>query len=162
MRAFSIAMLVSCVMVSGVLVSGVWAADEQAKEEKEPPRTGNIAGSTSTGQVGFVGADAFGEERNDITGSVSKVRPGRFVVRVFNNSDTDTFSASFELKHLNAKGDRIKSETFNYSLAPKKSAERTITTGPLTDNMMLDLTRVRSTATKKKEVPNSQAASKNG
>lgn len=132
--------------------ASISCAQEKPAEEKKLPRTGNLAGTTSAGSVDFVGNDdAYGGQLNDIGGSVSKVRPGRFTVRVFNNSESDTYSAHFVLKHLNVKGERIKSESFSYTLAPKKTAERTVSTGPLTDNMMLSLDSVKSVGSTKKD-----------
>lgn len=130
---------------------------EDSKEKE--PRLGNLAGSGVTnanGSRGYVGADAFGEDKNPITGSMSK-KSNSCVLKVFNNSD-DRYSASVAGIGMDKDGKVTKRDTFSFTLGAKQSSERSMTVGSNTTNCSLELTSARNLSPKKDDAENKETA----
>ena len=88
------------------------------------------------------------EPTSPITGSVSRVSPGQWVMRVFNNSE-DRYSVNLEVAQYNIRGAKIKGDSFSYTLKPKETAERPINAESSTDRCELNLKSWKNLSEKK-------------
>lgn len=127
------------------LSSSLFIADTSSllAQEKTKPITGVIAGNTTKDSaVDYAGESDSGP--NPISGSVSKERPGRFIVRIFNSSEDERYSASFTLDLLDRNGKKVRSESFSYTLSPNDKKERIVSAPQSAEQTMLKLTSVKS------------------
>ncbi len=118
------------------------AQDE--KPEKKLPKSGSLSISSSGTSASKNFPDPWGADNvvdsnsAPITGSVSKISPTNWVAKVFNNSD-DTYSVSLAVYQYDRRNTKIKSDSFSYTLRPRESAERPISTSMNTEQCELDL-----------------------
>jgi hypothetical protein len=114
---------------------------------------GTIAQTSNSGAGTNVAIDTFGELSDPlkddkgvpadpsqvaITGSVSNVKPGRWLVKIFNNSAAPV-SGSFRFIELGKVGAKLKSTPFFKRLLPNEAYERQFSTLPVTLDARLDI-----------------------
>lgn len=103
--------------------------DGGKKEKKDLPKTGVLAlymSSASTNvkaPLPWGGVDASGDKPSPLTASILKREDG-WIIRIVNNSTDKGYSANFEFASYDAKGKKIKSDPFSYSLKPGERVER--------------------------------------
>ena len=108
----------------------------EVKPDKELPKRGNLSTTFNTGQAASSAPEPFGfdelrrDEVSPLTGSISRVKPGEWLVRVFNNSKTDTYSVNVEALQINEHLRVVKRDAFTYTLSPNSSKEQSITAAP--------------------------------
>jgi hypothetical protein len=108
-------------------------ASPNKKKQRKLPASGELSSSSSGGYgshtVGDVwgGVDAAGKQTAPIGGSVSKVSPREWKASVTNNSSKDTYSVDVRVSIFNARGNKIKGDSFSFRLKPKQSASRSMT-----------------------------------
>ncbi|RMG40378.1 MAG: hypothetical protein D6719_11095 [Candidatus Dadabacteria bacterium] len=143
-----------------VLTSPALALDEQEEEEKLPP-SGTLA-STVGGGYGDArvdipwGSDAKGGA--PISGSVSRAADGKWLMKVFNNSE-DIYDVNLEVVQYDSRGRKIKSDHFTYRLKPGGSEERIVSGRSNTKNAALRLNGWKKISTKKKKQDEEKSAS---
>jgi hypothetical protein len=127
-----------------LVITGRVNAENVKSEEKVLPRSGSLS-QTISGVHGsravsepWGGTDTQGKDQPPISGSVSRISPTRWVMRIFNNS-SDAYSVDLSVVQLNRQGNKIKSDSFSYSLKPGQTAERDIAASSLTEQCSLDL-----------------------
>ncbi len=94
--------------------------------DKEPSIPSTLSGTYSGGNEGRAidsGYDVFSQDPNPISGSVSK-HGNDLVVKVFNNSE-DKYRVTFKLIQYGDRGNKVKSDSFSYTLDGGESRERT-------------------------------------
>ena len=130
-------------------LSNSWA------EDKEVPKTGTLSSSVSGGH-GTAEVDlpwqenVFSDERPPLTGSVSRIGAQQWIAKLFNNSE-DRYSVSAEVAQYNAKGVKIKSDSYSVVLKPKEVNEREIRGELYTDRANLNLRSWKNLSQKTKQ-----------
>jgi|GEM_PF-1810736 len=126
------------------------ASRGEVKEKKEElPKSGVLSRSLGTGYQstnvdmpwGSDGKDSAGgaaSGRPPISGSVSKVSPAQWLMRVFNNSE-DSYSVNLRVIQRDMRGTVLKSDSFSYNLRPGQKAERSISSYRNTADAELNL-----------------------
>jgi hypothetical protein len=85
-----------------------------------------------TGQVSnavpepFGVVDPSGREISPITGSVSRVDSDTWMMKVFNNSGTETYAVDVEVLQRDERGSVVKRDAYSYTLQPKASTSREV------------------------------------
>ena len=112
-------------ILATVCFAGVSSAENA---EKVLPKSGSLSSTVTGGYRGSMGVDVpWGENvlseepTSPITGSVSRVSPGQWVMRVFNNSE-DRYSVNLEVAQYNIRGAQIKGDSFSYTLKAKEAS----------------------------------------
>lgn len=89
--------------------------------------------------------------QSPLTGTVFKKSAREWIAKVFNNSSTDTFSASIKIIQKNVAGSSVKTDSFSVTLKPRESSERPISGSLNAANASLELVswkKLKSTAPK--------------
>jgi len=142
--------------------AGAGKAGEVEKDEKLP-RSGLLSSASVGGYasktVGEVwgGVDDRGEELAPVSGSVSRLSPREWVVRLTNNSE-DTYAVSVELSMFNERGSRIKGDSFSYTLKPGQQTSRPVNGTPEVSEAQLYLRSWRNLSAEKRKREKARAA----
>jgi hypothetical protein len=140
----------------------------QTVPDKKLPRTGSLSSSFVTGRSVTTAPEPFGfdelnrYEESPITGSVSRVRPGQWQLKVFNNSEKDTYAVDVEVFQLNDGLAVVKRDFFSYTIPAKGSKTQDIAEASGVKGAEMNLTRWRNLTSKKKvgTAPSQQSAKK--
>ena len=116
------------------------------KPKEEFPKSGVLSRSVTTGydsrnvEMPWTkkGASTGLDEVAPISGSVSKISNKQWRMKVFNNTE-DTYSVSLKVVQVTASGSYLKSDSFSYTLKPKQSEERTVSSTEATADASLEL-----------------------
>lgn len=106
-------------------------APTPAKKETPLPKSGVISSSIDSGagkrvvEMPWGQKDVTESDAPPVSGSVSRLNPREWIIKVFNNSEK-TYSVSLRLTQFNARGGQTRGDSFSYTLRPKQSAERTV------------------------------------
>lgn len=151
MRAFQ---LVLGLAITSVVALSV-AAQEKAPKKKELPQSGVLSSTASTGynqkSVAGLWGDPYGrgsEAGAPISGSVSRLSPKEWNMSV-SNSSKDPYSVSLEVVQFDARGTRVKGDSFSYTLAPAQRIDRRIASAVNTVDCQLKLLQWKNLAPKK-------------
>lgn len=142
--------------------SGAGKAGEVEEDEKLP-RSGLLSSASVGGYasktVGEVwgGVDDSGEHLAPVSGSVSRLSPREWVVRLTNNSE-DTYAVSVELSMFNERGSRIKGDSFSYTLKPGQQTSRPVNGTPEVSEAQLYLRSWRNLSAEKRKRAKAGAA----
>lgn len=131
------------------------SAEEQKKAKKELTKSGVLSqtrsGGTAATEVDVPwGTDVLKDKPAPISGSVSRVGPRDWMLRVFNNTE-DTYSASLEVVQMARGGNRLKSDHYSYTLKPKQKVERKFSTLQTVTDCSLNLTKWKNLSGDKKK-----------
>ncbi|MEY4668464.1 MAG: hypothetical protein RL518_1163 [Pseudomonadota bacterium] len=119
----------------------------QVKSDKELPKSGNLSTTFNTGRAASTAPEPFGfdelrrDEVSPLTGSISRINPGEWQIRVFNNSKSDTYSVNVEALQLNESLRVVKRDVFTYTLSPNSSKQQSVTAAPGVKGAELNLDR---------------------
>lgn len=144
--------LVAC---TSVVLPSVTVAE--VKKDKDLPSSGVLSSTTQGGSAvnnvaePFGGEDPSGRAVSPITGSVVKGAGERWRVKVFNNSETDTYSVDVEVNQLNGNKALVKRDAFTFVLKPKGSKDTTVGSGVGTKTAQLALTSYTNLTARKVE-----------
>lgn len=128
----------------------------QTVPDKKLPQRGSLSSSFVTGRSVTTAPEPFGfdelnrDEESPITGSVSRVRPGQWELKVFNNSEKDTYAVDVEVFQLNDSLAVVKRDYFSYTLSPKSSKAQDIAEASGVKGAEMNLTRWTNLTAKKK------------
>ncbi len=146
--------LVLVVIAAAASLSRVEAEEGAASKATPLPRSGSLSTSISTGAVNQKIPDVWGgvdgKDEAPIAGSVSRLNPSTWQMKVFNNSK-DTYSANLGVVQRNSRGSVVKSDSFSYTLRPNQSESRTIAAGLNATEAALDLRSFKNLSQKKRE-----------
>lgn len=140
--------------LSGASISGVVA---EVKKDKELPSRGVLSSTTQGGFAvnnvaePFGGEDPSGRSVSPITGSVVKGPGDRWILKVFNNSETDTYSVDVEVIQLNGNRALVRRDAFTYLLKPGTSKEGSVSSGVGTKTAQLTLSSYHNLTARKVE-----------
>jgi hypothetical protein len=144
--------------LAGSLLIGLGSvAHAEVKKDKDLPSRGVLSSTTQGGLAvnnvaePFGGEDPSGREVSPITGSVVKAAGDRWRLKVFNNSDANTYSVDVEVVQLNSTRALVKRDAFTYVLKPKASKEQTVVSGVGTKTAQLVLTSYTNLTARKEE-----------
>ncbi len=107
----------------------------EVRKDKELPKSGTLSATVQSGQAVNVAAEPFGFDDNNagavapLTGSVSRQGVGYWRARVFNNSQTDTYSAHVELLQRNERKVVVRRDAFTYTIGPKSEKSEVVSEG---------------------------------
>ena len=154
-----------------VFVVGMASQTEaQTVPDKKLPKSGTLSSTFVTGSSVNVAPEPFGldnptgNDQSPITGSVSRMRPGVWQVKVFNNSQKDTYSVNVEVVQLNESFTAVKRDFFSYTIAPQGFKSQDVSEGLNVKGAQLNLSKWKNLTAKKKasarsSQSNSQASS---
>jgi len=149
-------------IVIAASVPGVRVEAQPAGKKKQLPSSGSLSTSISTGAVDRKIPDVWGgvdsKDEAPIAGSVSRLNPSTWQMKVFNNS-SDTYSANLGVVQRNSRGSVVKTDSFSYTLRPNQSESRTIPAGLNATEAALDLRSFKNLSQKKRDA---EKASKSG
>ncbi len=143
-----------CAVVCAVGVVSTTMAE--TVPDKKLPKEGSLASTFVTGRSVASAPEPFGfdelnrNEKSPITGSVSRVRPGEWQLKVFNNSREDTYAVDVEVLQLNDALAVVKRDFFSYTIPPQGSKAQSISEGSGVKGAEMSLTKWRNLTSKKK------------
>lgn len=129
----------------------------EVKKDKDLPATGVLSSTTQGGFAvnnvaePFGGEDPSGRSVSPITGSVVRGPGDRWFLKVFNNSEADTYSVDVEVIQLNANRAVVKRDAFTYTLKPGSSKEGSVGSGVGTKSAQLTLSGYHNLTARKAE-----------
>lgn len=144
------------------VASKAWA---QTVSDKKLPKTGSLSSTFVTGSSVNVAPEPFGsdnpmgDEQSPITGSVSRVKPGEWQLKVFNNSKDDTYAVDVEVSQFNESFTSVKRDYFSYTIPPQGSKVQSISEGLGVKGAQLNLSKWRNLTSKKKAAAKSSPPS---
>ncbi len=124
--------------------------------DKNLPKEGSLASTFVTGRSVASAPEPFGfdelnrNERSPITGSVSRLKPGEWQLKVFNNSQKDTYAVDVEVLQLNEALSVVKRDFFSYTIPPQGSKAQSISEASGVKGAEMSLTKWRNLTSKKK------------
>jgi hypothetical protein len=113
-----------------------------------------------TGQVSnavpepFGVVDPSGREVSPITGSVSRVDNDTWMMKVVNNSSTETYAVDVEVLQSDERGSVVKRDAYSYTLQPKATTSREVSSALHVRAADLNLTKYRNVTRRKKLASN--------
>ena len=134
------------------------SAAPAVKEVEEPslPPSGTLASSGSSGYSGkgrspaaWGGDDLFSGKRAPISGSIAKEGDRSWSMSVNNSDQEATYSIDVSVEQYNVNGDRIKLDSYSYTLAPGASQSRTVGSPNGVTEARLELRKWRKHESKK-------------
>ena len=131
----------------------------QVRQDKDLPQSGTLSTTVQTGRAANVAPGPFGFEElgksevSPITGSVSRAKPGEWVVKVFNNSPSDTYSVDVEVLQRNDREVVVKRDAFSYTLKPNSSKEQPVSEGVGVRGAELKLSKYSNLTAKRAKAP---------
>jgi hypothetical protein len=84
-------------------------------------------------------------------GSISKLKPGQWELRVFNNSETDTYSVNVEALQRSDNLQIVKRDSFTYTLPPRSSKRQLLIGAPGVKGAELNLTSYTNLSARRKK-----------
>lgn len=126
--------------------------------DKKLPKQGSLASTFVTGRSVTTSPEPFGfdelnrNEKSPITGSVSRLKPGEWQLKVFNNSQQDTYAVDVQVLQLNDALVVVKRDFFSYTLPPQGSKSQSISEASGVKGAEMSLTKWRNLTSKKKAV----------
>lgn len=129
----------------GFAASSVATLRAQEAKETPLPKSGTLSRTLSqeSGSKSIPdpwgGTDLNEDSQPPITGSVSIQSRDKFVMRIFNNTEEDTYSVRVDVVQLDKSDRKVRVDPFSYTLGPKKSAERTVTRAASAADASLEL-----------------------
>lgn len=134
-------------LVLGVLFCAGPSFAESDAKKKTLPKTGSLSSSGSFGSGSAAVDVPWGDEDAakggaPISGSVSRLDAGQWLMKVFNNSKT-AYSVNLEVVQFDKSGKRVKGDFYSYVLQPGKSAERKVGSASSTEYAELKLNNWR-------------------
>ena len=139
----------------GLSLGVAYCQDGEGKKP-ELPKSGVLSRSLTTGYQS-TNVDMPWNEKNaaltqqaPVTGSVSRISPREWRMRVFNNSQ-DTYSVNLRVRQLSNSGAQLRSDSFSYTLKGGESAERALAAAFNSEDAILVLDSWRNLTPKKKE-----------
>jgi hypothetical protein len=157
-----VSVALSIVIAASVPGVRVEAEAEPAGKKKQLPSSGSLSTSISTGAVDRKIPDVWGgvdsKDEAPIAGSVSRLNPSTWQMKVFNNS-SDTYSANLGVVQRNSRGSVVKTDSFSYTLRPNQSESRTISAGLNATEAALDLRSFKNLSQKKRDAERARKSS---
>ncbi|MBX7144444.1 MAG: hypothetical protein K1X79_08355 [Oligoflexia bacterium] len=145
------------------LAPSVWA-EEQPTKKKELPQTGVLSSTAQTGynqkSVGGLWGDPYGRGSDagaPISGSVSRLSAKEWNMSV-SNASKDPYSVSLEVAQFDARGTKVRSDSFSYTLSAGQRIDRRIASATNTVDCQLKLRQWKNLAPKAPEKDNGKAA----
>jgi hypothetical protein len=141
------------VCLAGVFFGSSVVADSKSPEvikDKDLPKRGVLASTYAGGQgindleEPFGGDDPSGKSVAPITGSVSRASVDSWVIKVFNNSESDTYSVDVEVAQRDGRDVVCKRDFFTYKLEPKKSNGQPVSAGVGSETAQLTLVKYKN------------------
>ena len=144
--------ITSLMLLSIIADSGLYA-DTGGNTQKKPaelPKSGLLAGTLAGGYGGSAlggpwgGVDAQGGETSPIQASASRLDDRNWLLKVFNNSE-DKYVVNIELEQRGSRNQRLKNNSFLFSLKGGESAERRVPGHPASFNSVVKLKNWKKT-----------------
>ncbi len=122
------------------------SAEPKKEEEKEPVRTGTIAGSGRFKETKGINVDSSGSSPGDepsvISGAVSRKSQTECVAKIV-NSGKKRYSVSFKVVGVDARGSKVLDKSFSGSVSPGSTLEKTVSSCKTGLNLSVDLRSAR-------------------
>lgn len=155
MKRSTFAMVVVCALVTltSVVTPQLAFSEEKkvtVKKDKDLPKGGVLASTSLTGRASnradgpFGGEDPSGEVVSPITGSLSRIGKNGWALKVFNNSDKDTYMVEVEVIQSDDREIVCKRDFFTYTLGPQKSNGQSVAAGMGAKAAQLRLSKYRN------------------
>lgn len=144
--------VVSVVFAVGIAVE----VGAQTVPDKKLPKTGSLSSSYTTGQAANFAEQPFGfdelnrEQESPITGSVSRLDKNGLHLKVFNNSQEDTYSVDVEVLQRDDNRTVLKRDYFSYTLPPQGSKTQSVFAAPNVKGADLNLLKWKNLTAKKR------------
>ena len=132
----------------------------EVRKDKDLPKSGSLSSTRMTGQVSnavpepFGVVDPSGREVSPITGSVSRVDNDTWIMKVFNNSSTETYTVDVEVLQRDERGSVVKRDAYSYTLQPKATTSREVSSALHVRAADLNLTKYRNVTRRPKLASN--------
>lgn len=138
-----------------VLIPFLAFAQEEKKEEALPPSgtlatAGDLGADVKSNEGPWGGINLQDDERPPLSANISKSSATEYTYNVINNSK-DRYSGVIYLEQIDKDGRKIKSTPVSINLAAEGKLTRSIKVSPVTSQVVIQLSRWKSTPKKKSE-----------
>jgi hypothetical protein len=126
-----------------------------AEPKKKLPKSGTLSASVSSGGATNAIPGAWGADDNGwngaapITGSVSRMNPSTWRMFVINESE-DEYSVNLSVIQRDQRGTQVKSDSYSYTLKPKQSETRSVSSSTSAVSASLELRSFKNLSEKKR------------
>ena len=147
--------LVSEASLVGSAIAEDSDASEGEKKKKKLPKSGTLSASVSSGGATNAVPGAWGADENGwngaapITGSVSRMNPSTWKMFVINESE-DEYSVNLSVVQRDQRGTQVKSDSYSYTLKPKQSESRSVSSATNSVSASLELRSFKNLSDKKR------------